>query len=110
MNDYNVLTTNAEKEKADIVSYKFLEEEGEFLLNLDCRAWGKKMNLGCYFTDEQGNKIVSYCWRREVADKEIYAPKKSGIDFSKVQDDTKWKCTFSRNSKGKLDWILAEQV
>lgn len=110
MNINGILTQQAEFEEHHIYEYEFLSEPTELVLTLKCRAWGKSMGLICFFENEEGNKVKAYVFRKNKDGVEMYTPTKSKIDFSQVQDGTKWKCTFELNRNKRLSWVSAEPI
>ena len=107
MNYYGILTNYEERMEANLEQYSRPEKAGTFNLRLDYRTWGKRMCLFCYFTDEDtGEKIRLACWRNAKAH---YAPRKcTAIDFARVRTDSLWRCTLEEDTKGNINWVMAE--
>ena len=113
MNDFGVLTSEAELMAHGANDYNTITEEGVHRLHLDFRGWyNKGFNPGliAFFSDEKGNKYRLYAWRHCVDGDNIYNPKKTDIDFEMVDDDTYWDCTITNNKKGKAEWTDAVLV
>lgn len=107
MNYFGVLTTHEEYATAHLTDYIHLRKPGTYRLHLDCRAWGKRMNLICFFTElDTGKKFALQCWRHGS----IYNPKRSDINFAEVRDGTNWLCTVGANRNGNPDWVTAEPL
>ena len=109
MNYYGILTNYEERMEANLEQYSRPEKAGTFHLRLDYRTWGKRMCLFCYFTDEDtGEKIRLACWRNAKAH---YAPRKcTAIDFARVRTDSLWRCTLEEDTKGNINWVMAEAL
>ncbi len=113
MNQFGVLTTPQECEGHEEWTYETIKKEGRYELELQFRAWYRKafsMGLICYFLDKDGNRVKLFCFRHKVNGEDIYNPKKSEIDFEKVEDGTKWICTVGPSKKGAMEWKDAEMV
>ncbi len=109
MNHFNVLTTKEEREKAGIGQYRFMEDTGEVTAVLDFRAWGKYMNLGCFFQTEKGRKFCVYLWRSKI-NPDIYGPRTESVNFAEVKDKTRWKLFFSKTRNGRVYLTEAEEI
>ena len=114
MNTNGVLTTYEELERAGTFEHRTLKEEGTRRLRLKCRGWYKKtysMGLVCYFEDpkQPDEKWQLFCFRHKVGGREIYNPKGSSVDFSKVPDGTIWDVTVE-TQKGNYVWTNAKEV
>jgi len=108
MNEYGVLTTYSEVLNHNGPEYQFPDKEEVVDARLDFRAWGKKWSLGCFFTTLGDNrKLLLNAWGRAVGVNNQYQPQNCNIDFSKVKDNTIWKLTIKKNSKGRFTWTEA---
>ncbi len=111
MNEYGVLTTYSEVMNHNGSEYQFPDKEEVIDARLDFRAWGKKWSLGCFFTTlDGGRKLLLNAWGRAVGVNNQYQPQKSNIDFSKVKDNTLWRVSIKKNSKGKFTWVKASPL
>ncbi len=91
----------------------FITEEGIFDVTLVDRAWGRHSNLICVFERDDGTLFSVTAWRRHAEDRlpEGYAPRKSDVDFSCVQNGTRWRCEFKMSRNGRFTvWVTAERV
>lgn len=107
MNEYGIITTKEEVEKFDLQDYRLLLGEGEFIGTLDHKHWGEKVNLICYFTTSEGEKVKLIVYR-DVNEK--YMLYKGNVDFRDAELGTKWKCTYGITKNGKSKWKTAELV
>ena len=100
MNQNGVLTTKKEVASSGGSEYQFPEEEMTFKGRLDSRSWGKKFNLVCNFTAEDGRK-----WK----DGNVYAPKNCVYNFAEDWlEGMSFVCTIKKNGKGRYVWVSAE--
>lgn len=110
MNSNGIKTTLEEALIYGLNEYKYLDTPGEYIVTLKHRSWGKKHNLGCCFETDDGKKFRLYVWFNENTNGAHFSPKNSSIDFSTVNDDTKWKITTSTTCNGKVKWDNAEII
>lgn len=110
MNEYGILTTDEERDEASLYEYGYPKKEGSFTGTLVHRSWHPRVQcLQCYFETDEGDKYVLNAWYRPNS-KSSYAPRKSKLSFATVEDGTKWKCIYSKTSRGFIDWEDAESV
>lgn len=108
MNEYGTRTTVEEKTNFPFNEYPLLDTEGTFIVTLVDKCWPQKgIYLICAFETEDGFKFRVNVYRKTAPEPEIYSPKKSLIDFSKVNNGTKWKCTFVRSKNNHVYWRFA---
>lgn len=112
MNAAGVLTTTEELEERDYKSYRYIDQEGEYILHLDFRAWWKnRYSLACYFSDDAGNHYRLHAWRKlDAHGNEYYGPKETEIDMEEAEEDSWWMCTIQKNSKNRLEWKDAKMI
>lgn len=114
MNANGVMTTENELLEFEIDLYETMQKTGTFRMRLEGRSWTNTRYGGgivCYFTElkeDIGYKL--FAWRSMVDGKEIYHPRKCGIDFATVLNGTVWDCTTGKNRKGKTEWVDAVPV
>lgn len=108
MNEYGTRTTKEEKVAFPFDEYPLISTEGTFTVTLIDKSWSQKDYLICAFQTDNGAKFRVNVWRRTGL--EIYSPKKSKIDFSKVQNGTKWICTFVRSKNNNIYWKEASPI
>ena len=103
MNDYGTRTTVEEKTSFPFDEYPLINIEGTFNATLTDKSWPLKgAYLICAFETDDGFRFRVNVWRR--TEPEIYSPKKTLIDFSKVLIGTKWTCTFVRSKNNNIYW------
>lgn len=110
MNQNGVLTTKKEVASSGGSEYQFPEEEMTFKGRLDSRSWGKKFNLVCNFTAEDGRKwkLIAF-GRRSHHDGNVYAPKNCVYNFAEDWlEGMSFVCTIKKNGKGRYVWVSAE--
>lgn len=108
MNNRGMLTTKQELIDNNYLEYETLKKEGKYILHLDFRSWAKSNGMVCYFTDygtTETKKVKLFCWKHG----NIYNPKQSDIDMSRVEDNTFWNIEVKNNKKGRAEWIKAER-
>ena len=111
MNDRGILTNWEEVKEQGGFDYPFPTYEFTADAKLDFRAWGKRQYLVCYFSNlENDSTIMLNAWRRKFGDTYIYSPQNCSVDFSYVEDGTKWRITVKQNSKGNYTWFDAKPV
>lgn len=110
MNNAGVLTTSQEYFEFKLNEYVLLRKEGEFIVTLKYRYWGKQLNLGCYFLSSDGEKFFLYAWRRKLINGEHYCPRISNLGFENVEDNTKWIITARKNKNGNVVWLDAKEI
>ena len=83
-------------------------EEGEYIVTLDMKEWGKSLFLRCFFTTEDDRKIALIVYVKN----DKYAPGISVINFSDVniQAGEKFVIKVNKTENGKLKWIDAERI
>lgn len=102
MNNYGVRTTVEEKESFPFNDYPLITKAGIFTVTLMDKCWGQGAYLICAFKTEDNVKFRVNVWRR--FNEELYAPKKTLIDFSKVSIGSTWICTFILSKNGNIYW------
>ncbi|WP_099205802.1 hypothetical protein [Scatolibacter rhodanostii] len=109
MNHFDVITTKEEREQAGLKQYKFVEAAGTITAVLNFRAWGKNMNLGCFFRTEAGDKFCVYLWRSKL-NPDVYGPRSESINFAEVKNKTKWNLSFEKTRSGKIFLADAKEL
>lgn len=105
MNEYGTRTTVEEKANFPYNEYPLINIDGTFTVTLMDKSWAPKgMYLICAFITDDGFKFRVNVYRKTAPEPEIYSPKKSLVDFSKVLNGTRWKCTFIRSKNDKIYW------
>lgn len=83
-------------------------QNGEYLVTLDMKSWGKTLCLHCYFTTDDGDKIILTAYEYNGK----YSPDKFSIDMSdtNIKIGDKFKVEVGKTNNGRAKWLKVNRL
>lgn len=97
--------------KDELKQYHLVTEEMSVTARLNCKSWGFKCNLVCFFEDTLTGNLFKLSAFRSKMDESIYSAQDEQYNFKTPGiEGGIFELEISLNSKGSPKWISAKKI